>query len=125
MIKRRNTTAQDAVLSLLTSKMKAMSQEAIMKQLGVNVDRATIYRILNRFCEDEIIHKIVSDDGKQYFAVCVKCNEKKMSSNHFHFKCTKCDTIECLPTLVEFSVPKNYEVQHMNCVIIGICKDCV
>lgn len=125
MIKRRNTTAQDAVLSLLTSKMKAMSQEAIMKQLGVNVDRATIYRILNRFCEDEIIHKIVSDDGKQYFAVCVKCDEKKIPSNHFHFKCTKCDTIECLPTLVEFSVPKNYEVQQMNCVLIGVCKDCV
>lgn len=125
MIKRRNTTAQDAVLSLLTSKMKAMSQEAIMKQLGVNVDRATIYRILNRFCEDEIIHKIVSDDGKQYFAVWTKCDEKKMPSNHFHFKCKKCDTIECLPTLVEFSIPKNYEVQQMNCVLIGVCKDCV
>lgn len=125
MIKRRNTTAQDAVLSLLTSKMKAMSQDAIMKQLDVNADRATIYRILNRFCEDEIVHKIVSDDGKQYFAVCVKCDKKRIPSNHFHFRCTKCDTIECLPTIVEFSVPKNYVVQQMNCILIGVCKDCI
>ena len=125
MIKRRNTETQDAVLSVLTAKRKAMSQDAIVKQMEVKADRATIYRILNRFCEDEIVHKIVADDGKQYFAVCVKCDEKTMPNNHFHFRCTKCETIECLPAKVEFSVPKDYVVEHLNCVLVGVCKDCV
>lgn len=124
MIKRRNTATQEAVLSVLTSKRSAMSQEAIIKQLGLNADRATIYRILNRFCEDEIVHKIVADDGKQYFAVCVKCDDKREPANHFHFRCTKCETIECLPTLVEFSVPKKYKVEQMNCILIGVCNNC-
>lgn len=101
-----------------------MSQDAIVKQLKIEADRATIYRILNRFCEDEIVHKIVADDGKQYFAVCVKCDEKKMPVNHFHFRCTECETIECLPTLVELSLPEKYTVQQMNCVLVGVCKDC-
>ncbi|WP_198293628.1 Fur family transcriptional regulator [Algoriphagus resistens] len=124
MIKRRNTAAQEAVLTVLTSKRKAMSQDAIVKQMDVNADRATIYRILNRFCEDEIVHRIVADDGKQYFAVCTTCDDVPVPGNHFHFRCTKCETIECLPTRVEFSVPEKYTVQQMNCVLVGVCKDC-
>lgn len=123
-MKRRNTETQKAVLSVLTSQRRAMSHDAIAKQLEVEADRATIYRILNRFCEDEIVHRIVADDGKQYFALCIKCDENALPANHFHFRCTKCETIECLPTLVEFSVPKNYVVQQLNCVLVGICKDC-
>lgn len=124
-MKRRNTATKEAVLSVLTSKKRAMSQDAIVKQMSIDADRATIYRILNRFCEDQIVHKIVADDGKQYFAVCVKCDEATVPENHFHFRCTKCETIECLPTLVEFSVPKDYQVLQMNCVLVGVCKDCV
>ena len=101
-----------------------MSQEAILRQMDVGADRATVYRILNRFCEDEILHKIVADDGKQYFAVCVKCDENTLPANHFHFRCTQCETIECLPSLVVYSLPKDYKVEHMNCVLIGVCKDC-
>jgi Fur family transcriptional regulator, ferric uptake regulator len=124
MMKRRNTATQEAVLSVLTSKRRAMSQDAIVKQMAVDADRATIYRILNRFCEDEIVHKIVADDGKQYFAVCVKCDENTMPAHHFHFRCTQCETIECLPTMVNFSLPAGYNVESMNCVLVGVCRDC-
>lgn len=124
MIKRRNTATQEAVLSVLTSKRRAMSQDAILRQIDIDINRATIYRILNRFCEDEIVHKIVADDGKQYFAVCTKCDEIAIPRNHFHFRCTKCETIECLPSLVEFSVPDNYKVESLNCVLVGVCEDC-
>jgi Fur family ferric uptake transcriptional regulator len=124
MMKRRKTATQEAVLSVLTSKKRAMSQDAIVKQMDVNADRATIYRILNRFCEDEIIHRVVADDGKQYFAFCIKCDENQLPKDHFHFRCTKCETIECLPSIVEFSIPESYTVQQMNCVLVGICQDC-
>lgn len=124
-MRRRNTLSKEAVLSVLTNTRKAMSQDAIVKQMDVDVDRATVYRILNRFCEDEIVHKIVADDGKQYFAVCVQCDKKTIPDNHFHFRCVKCETIECLPVPVEFSLPNNYKVQQINCVLTGVCKDCI
>jgi Fur family ferric uptake transcriptional regulator len=123
-MKRRNTAIQDAVLTVLTSKRRAMSQDAIVKQMPLDADRATIYRILNRFCEDEIVHKIVADDGKQYFAVCVKVDDMAIPANHFHFRCTKCETIECLPVLVKFSISEKYTVQRTNCVLVGLCKEC-
>ena len=123
-MKRRNTAAQEAVLSVLTSKRRAMSQDAILNQMNIEADRATIYRILNRYCEDGIVHRIVADDGKQYFAVCVKCDNGPIPANHFHFRCTKCETIECLSSLVEYSVPESYKVESLNCVLVGVCKDC-
>lgn len=124
IMKRRNTLSKEAVLSVLTLSRKAMSQDAIIKKMEVTADRATIYRILNRFVEDEIVHKIVADDGKQYFAVCVKCDKQTIPDNHFHFRCTKCETIECLPSMVNFSAPEGYNVERLNAVLIGICKDC-
>lgn len=123
-MKRRNTATQEAVLSVLTSRRRAMSQDAIVKQMNIDADRATIYRILNRFCEDEIVHKIVADDGKQYFAVCFKCDDHPMPINHFHFRCTQCETIECLTSLVEYTIPESYSVDSLNCVLVGTCKEC-
>lgn len=123
-MKRRNTPAKEAVLDLLISAGKAMSRDAIEQKIDVEIDRATIYRVLNRFCEDGLVHKIVADDGKQYFAVCMKYDEKKLADNHFHFRCTSCQTIECLPEAVHFSVPNGYNVESVNCVLTGICPQC-
>lgn len=123
-MKRRNTPTKDAVLNVLADSKKAMSQEAIMKKVDIDIDRATVYRVLNRFCEDGILHRIVAEDGKQYFAVCIKCDEKKLADHHFHFRCTNCETIECMPVAVQFSLEKGYSVESVNCVLTGVCKDC-
>ncbi len=64
-MKRRNTPSKEAVLDLLISTGKAMSRDAIEQKINVEIDRATIYRVLNRFCEDGLVHKIVAEDGKQ------------------------------------------------------------
>lgn len=121
---RRSTPTKDAVLNILTDSKKAMSPDGIMQKVDISIDRATIYRVLNRFCEDGILHRIVAEDGKQYFAVCIKCEEKKLADHHFHFRCTNCQTIECLPVPVQFSLPQGYQVETVNCILTGICKDC-
>lgn len=124
-MKRRNTPTKEAVLDLLTNAGKAMSPDAIEQKINIEIDRATIYRVLNRFCEDGLVHKIVAEDGKQYFAVCTQCDEKKLADNHFHFRCTVCQTIECLPEAVHFSIPDGYSVKSVNCILSGICPQCL
>ncbi|WP_069658761.1 Fur family transcriptional regulator [Arcticibacter eurypsychrophilus] len=123
-MKRRSTPTKEAVISVLNASNKAMSQDAIEHKIEIEIDRATIYRVLNQFCEDGIVHKIIADDGKQYFAICKKCDDQKLPDNHFHFRCSSCQTIECLPALVHFSVPESYKVERFNCILIGKCKDC-
>ncbi|WP_318343523.1 Fur family transcriptional regulator [Flagellimonas baculiformis] len=123
-MKRRKTPAKEAVLNLLSQRQKAMSHDAIEQEIEVDANRATIYRVLNQFCEDGIVHKVVAEDGKQYFAVCMDCKGKKIPSHHFHFRCTTCDTIECLGESVHFSIPEGYRVKDVNCLLSGTCPDC-
>lgn len=125
MIERRNTPTKTAVLELLAKTGKAMSRDAIEQQITTDINRATIYRVLNRFCRDGILHRVVAEDGKQYFAICVNCDDgNKPPLHHFHFRCTVCDTIECLPIPVRFSLEKGYKVDSVNCVLTGICNTC-
>ncbi|MDD7884472.1 Fur family transcriptional regulator [Flavivirga sp. 57AJ16] len=124
-MKRRNTPTKEAVLAVLENTGKAMSQDSIEQKIGIDINRATIYRVLNRFCDDGVLHKVVAEDGKQYFALCIKCDENKKPMHHFHFRCTKCETIECLPIEVNFSLSDKYLVENVNCVLTGVCKDCI
>ena len=123
-MERRNTRTKEAVLEVLTKAGKAMSRDAIEQKIETAINRATIYRVLNRFCEDGIVHKVVAENGKQYFSVCINCEDNALAGHHFHFRCNQCETIECLPLSVNFTAPKGYRVEGVNCIISGSCKDC-
>ena len=69
-MKRRNTPAKNAILTLLNQAGTALSQDMIEEKVKGEMDRVTIYRVLNSFCEDGITHKVLADDGKYYFALC-------------------------------------------------------
>ncbi|WP_179351967.1 Fur family transcriptional regulator [Winogradskyella vidalii] len=123
MKKRRNTPTKAAVLEVLTKTGKALSQDAIEAQISIDINRATIYRVLNRFCDDGVLHKVIAEDGKQYFAL-YESGKKALTHQHFHFKCKVCDTLECLPDEVSFTIPEGYVVENVNCVLTGVCKKC-
>jgi len=121
---KRNTVTKQLILDSLKNSKSAVSQEILQKELGETVDRATIYRVLNSFCEDGIVHKILGDDGKYYFAFCVNCSEKKHHHQHFHFRCLACEKIECLPNEMDVKLPKGYRSVNFNGFISGYCADC-
>jgi len=123
-MKRRNTDTKNEIHALLKKANSALSHDMIKEKMLTSVDRATIYRILNRLCEDKIVHKIIADDGKQYFAFCVNCQEHNHNHNHFHFRCTKCGTVECLESELKIGLPKNYVFENLNGVISGTCPTC-
>lgn len=124
MMKRRNTPARAAVLALLEDSKQAMSQDMIEDQLSIEADRVTIYRMLNRLCEDGIAHKVVAEDGKSYFALCHTCEAHHHVHDHFHFKCESCGQIECLVHEVDVKLPKGYKALSMNCIVNGLCEKC-
>ncbi|MBL7719224.1 MAG: transcriptional repressor [Flavipsychrobacter sp.] len=123
-MKRRNTPAKQRVLEIMQDAGYALSQDMIEQKMTGKADRVTIYRILNSFCEDGLTHKVVSDDGKSFYALCGTCSGEKHSHNHFHFQCVKCDRVECLKEDITYKVPKGYQPQHVNCLISGYCNKC-
>ena len=124
-MKRRNTASKQMVLEVLKDAGMALSQDAIELKIGDRMDRVTIYRVLNRFCEDGVAHRITSDDGKYYFAICNGCTTDKHRHNHIHFRCTNCNKVECIKREVPISLPAGYTAQHFNCFVSGRCGTCI
>ena len=122
---RRKTKSQTAVLELLQREPNALSHDGITEKLNKEMDRVTIYRILNRFVEDGLAHRIVADDGRQYFASCKQnCEHDHEAHGHLHFRCTVCDQVECVPGNVEYRLPSGYQVDNSNITLSGSCRAC-
>lgn len=108
---------------MLKSADTALSQEMIEASVKGEMDRVTIYRVLNSFCEDGITHRILSDDGKYYFALCLTCNDGH-HHDHFHFRCLACQKVECLDESVRVSLPEGYVRKNITSWITGYCGAC-
>lgn len=123
-MKRRNTKSTTEVLSIFNNSITALSHEMLQEKLETKIDRVTIYRILSRFIEDGVIHEIIADDGKKYFALCDNCEGNHHHHNHFHFRCLTCGNVECLEEEVNVNLPKGYEAVTFNGLVSGYCLNC-
>ncbi|MDG3583440.1 Fur family transcriptional regulator [Galbibacter pacificus] len=121
---KRNTKAKELILETIKNASTAVNKDIIQEEIGNVIDRATIYRVLNSFYDDGIVHKILGDDGKQYYAYCINCGEKKHLHSHFHFRCLNCGKVECLPNEIDVKLPKGYQSVNFNGFISGYCNQC-
>lgn len=110
-------------MSILQGSQSAMSHDMIFA-MTTDIDRATIYRILNRFCEDGVTHRITDKSGKQFFALCKQCSSKEHLHNHLHFQCIQCEKVECFEQELNLELPKGYTTTSFNGIISGYCQIC-
>lgn len=121
----RNTTAKSVILNLLTQSKVALSHAEIQTLTDGICDRVTIYRVLDRLVNEDLIHKIVNLEGTIKYANCSQC-QGTHSHNHVHFSCQKCQLVTCLEDVKpSFTMPKNYQIKEINFTISGICPNCI
>lgn len=114
------------VMSVLSEFSSAFCHEDIEKKLSGKMDRVTIYRILQCFCDEGKIHKIAGRNGKIYYALCHHCSIEKHNDNHLHFHCVGCDTVSCLDeTVTVSSLTLGYEMLAVFCILSGYCPKCL
>jgi len=81
------------VLSMLSAKNVATSQPDLEGVMN-DIDRVTLYRILNAFEEKGIIHKVFDLNGTANYAMCSSnCGEDHHHDEHLHFNCTLCKNV--------------------------------
>lgn len=105
------TNARKSILEVLVNSNKPLSYEDIKD--FISMDKATFYRNITIFEEEDIIDSFESNDKKRYFEI------KK--TQHSHFICTLCSKIECIYEKPHFSL-ENYKID--NIILKGLCKDC-
>lgn len=113
------------MLSTIAGHEKAMPYSEIQQALQ-NFDRVTLYRTINSLLEHGIIHKAMADEKDTFYALCsTQCNSQRHNHRHIHFKCTRCESVSCLPveTSTELDIP-GHIVNELRIEASGICASC-
>ncbi len=93
---------------------------------GGHIGRTTVYRQLDRLCEENKAKKFFSGDSD---ACCYQL-ESEECHNHYHLKCSLCGTLihtECdfLDKLSQHVFKDhNFKIDGSKTVLYGICQSC-
>jgi Fur family ferric uptake transcriptional regulator len=122
----KHTKQRVRVLEDISANTAAVSQPVLEKKLGKEIDRVTLYRILNTYVEKGILHRIVDLNGTANYAICSSaCSADQHHDEHVHFNCTHCNRVFCLTTKVpEISIAAGFKTEAISLIAYGICKEC-
>lgn len=84
---------------------------------NTDIDKSTIYRILNILINNNILEKDINYDGEDYYV---------LKNNHKHYiKCVKCNkTIKLDKCPIDIININDFKIINHNLKIEGICKKC-
>jgi Fur family ferric uptake transcriptional regulator len=122
----KRTEPRLRVLSMLSTKNVATSQPDLESVIA-DVDRVTLYRILNAFEEKGIIHKVFDLNGTANYALCSSnCEEHNHQDEHLHFNCTACKNVYCMDdlNLPQITLPKGFKLEGFSFSATGLCPKC-
>ena len=122
----KHTKQRVRVLEEIALDTVAISQPDLEKKLGKEIDRVTLYRILNTYQEKGILHRIMDMNGTANYAICnSSCSENHHHDEHVHFNCTNCHKIYCLEIEVpRIKMPKGFTAKTVSSTAYGICEKC-
>lgn len=106
------TTARTAILELFVKASRPLSYEDVKDKL--HMDKATFYRNITKFEEENLLDSFESNDKKRYYEI------KK--DPHAHFICSTCSSVECLHDAIPVNLP-DYKIE--NIIVKGICPSCL
>jgi len=120
----RKTKAVKIVLSLFENDVKAILAVNLVEQLKQEMNKTTVYRILERLESEGMVHSFVGKNGLKWYAKCSGCSSSNHNDVHPHFQCKICDKVTCLS--VDINIPKinNYKIESATIFLTGICNEC-
>ncbi len=112
-------------MEVLQSNDVALSADEILEQLSTKANRVTVYRILERFEKEGLVHKVIGLEGKSYYASCGEhCDEHDHQDMHAHFQCKKCKTLECVDVEIVRPRISQHHVDEVQVLLSGYCQNC-
>lgn len=125
--KLRVTNVRSEVLEIFERKNYALSYNDLHEELKNKFDMATIYRTLNTFVENNIIHQVPLDAKTSYYALNNNPEIKESPhKEHVHFVCKKCSHTFCLDEVLlqNIILKKNFKLDSLKIIAEGICGSC-
>jgi Fur family ferric uptake transcriptional regulator len=126
----RRTPVRSAVLNLLSKAPNPLGVPDMLGKLPPDTDAVTVYRTLNTFVNQKIVHRVQADDRTWRYAMGNHLARESVH-RHPHFVCDHCHTVECLDAAEiplklpeKMGVARGYRVSYPEVVLHGKCPKC-
>lgn len=131
MLERRGikcTANRIIVLDALLDEGRPMSMKELEEAIAT-LDKSSIFRCLTLMKENHLLHVLDGGPEGVRYEVCHHDHSdgEEDSDQHVHFHCLKCGRTFCFEDILipHVSVPGDYQVEHLEYTIKGICPDCL
>lgn len=127
------TPARKKLLQTFLKTDNAITYKDVEIALGDVIDRVTLYRTLQTFLKNNVIHIIPSKGGNTQYAMGERTlkpvpeNEDMHRLQHLHFICKKCNAVTCLDININLRSKRElhgYDVDNVELLYYGVCKKC-
>jgi len=121
---KRRTKSVNTILSIFEAREEAISVVDLVGRLNEQMNKTTVYRILERLENDGTIHSFAGTNGLRWYAKCVECSSHQHNDTHPHFECKDCGKVQCLE--VNISIPNidHVSIDSVDVMLKGQCADC-
>ena len=113
----RKTKTVRLILDLFNEKDHALPVVNLVSTFSSDMNKTTVYRILNRLENTGILHSFVDKDGLKRYA-------KGDQRLHPHFLCEDCGISTCLPLEVQTVSIPGYSIKSSEQLYLGQCNNC-
>jgi len=120
----RKTKSVRAILDQFKKADTAISVVDMVDRVGQDMNKTTVYRILERLEDEGSLHSFMGGDGNRWYAKCKGCSSHEHQDTHPHFQCKDCGKTECLT--LDISIPSlpGHKVESASLLLVGQCQEC-
>ena len=119
----RKTKSVELLLNTFKD-LSAISIVDLVEKFKNDMNKTTVYRILDRLEKSNILHSFFDNEGLKRYA---KNNvEKSQSANqHPHFLCEECGISLCVAIKTKTPALPNYKIKDSEHLLVGQCEKCL
>jgi len=112
----KQTQPRQAVTEWITKHDGVFSANEIIKAIP-QLDRVSIYRILECLTKLDAIHSVFRLHGEEHY-------EKHETNHHHHAVCEGCEKTTCIPCTIRQKKISGFRQIHHSFVFTGLCVKC-
>ena len=121
----RKTKSVKLILNKFEQTDGAISVVDLVEGLQHEMNKTTVYRVLERLKDNGELHSFIGKDGRKWYAKGEECTSGPQPDAHPHFQCKECGKVICLSFEVKIPTIPNHRVDSAKFLLVGECEDCL
>ncbi|MEM8907541.1 MAG: transcriptional repressor [Bacteroidota bacterium] len=120
----RKTKSVKELLNAFELAQTAISALELVERFHDQMNKSTVYRILERLENEGTLHSFIGKDGLRWYAICKDGSHSGHLDTHPHFQCRDCGKTECLNLSIPIPEMTKYSIESASVLLVGRCGDC-